>query len=283
MQRKYGLLGVPTSLGASIKGTERGPDAIREHLTRSDQVPLKDYGDVVVRTCPVGDKTKKRFGCIKKNNDAVALKVRGILKDKRMPILLGGDHSITIGGVTGVVGHYGHIGLIYFDAHGDYNTAVTSLSGNVHGMVVSEISRSEHCMLSCKDALVSEQHIVLIGVRDLDDAEKDRLLASRITVFTMDMVRSMGVDVVMKKALRIVSNGTQGYYCSLDVDALDPKIAPGTGYHVAKGLKCAEICGMLDYVSHGRLLGFDIVELNPKKDVKRKTAKLAHALLRRVM
>jgi arginase len=279
MKKQYGLLGVPTSLGASINGTELGPHAIREELTGD----FKDYGDVVVKTCPVGDKKKKRFGCIKKNNDAVASGVKKILKDKRMPIILGGDHSITIGGVTAVASYYGHIGLIYIDAHGDYNTASTTPSGNVHGMVVSEISRSEHCILSCKDALVSEQHIVLIGVRDLDQKEKDRLLASRITVFTMDMVRSMGIDEVMKKALRIVSNGTKGYYCSLDVDSLDPKIAPATGYHVANGLKKNGIMSIMEYVSHGKLLAFDIVEVNPKKDVKKKTINIVTNVIKKVV
>jgi arginase len=283
MEKQYGLLGVPTSLGAAIIGTEKAPDAIRKHLNVVNHRTLKDCGDVVVKTCPVGDKKKKRFGCIKKNNDAVASEVRNILKDKRMPILLGGDHSITIGGVRGVVGQYGHIGLIYIDAHGDYNTATTSPSGNVHGMVVSEISRSEHCELSCNDALVSEQHIVLIGVRDLDQQEKDRLLASRITVFTMDMVRRLGIDAVMKKALRIVSNRTKGYYCSLDIDALDPRIAPGTGYNVAYGFKKKEIMRIVDYISHGRLLAFDIVEVNPKKDVEDKTTALVAAIAKKIM
>jgi len=273
--KKCGILSVPTSLGASMKGTELGPKEIKKRL----KFQFKDFGETQIETCPCKDYTKKRFPCIKNNNKKTESKIKNILLKKYFPIILGGDHSLTAGSVAGTASHYKNIGLIYVDAHGDFNTPKTSPSGNVHGMVISEITCNGFCNLSKQRPAVKEDKIVIIGMRDLDQGEKKRLKASNITCFSMSKVRKLGIKKVITEAMKITSKGTRGYYLSIDIDSLSPKIAPGTGYRVPGGLNKKEITTLIKEAKKGKLLAFDIVEVNPKRDIKNKTAEVAAELV----
>ncbi|MHB8158564.1 MAG: arginase [Desulfocucumaceae bacterium] len=285
------IIGVPMDLGANRRGTDMGPSAIRyAGLSQSLQkmgLKVLDNGNIEV---PVPESIKVA------NPDFVFLDevvevckklgdmVHAVLQRGNFPLVLGGDHSIAMGTLSGVTRSIPNTGLIWFDAHGDFNTFETSKTGNVHGMSLAAATGHGNINLTSFGGAipaVNEEAIVLIGVRDLDYHEKQMLKASKITVFSMKKIDEMGMARVMKEALVIAGRGGGGIHVSFDLDAVDPTVASGVGTPVPGGLSYREAHLAMEIIAESRILkSLEICEVNPIEDSRGNlTASLAVGLI----
>jgi arginase len=204
-----------------------------------------------------------------------------------LPLVLGGDHSLAAGSVAATASwareRGGRVGLIWVDAHGDMNTPASTTSGNVHGMPLAALIGSEPAELAGVGGFhpkVDPEHTVLIGVRNLDEKEKQRVRDSRIHVFTMMDVDRSGIAAVIERAIQLAGEGTAGLHVSFDLDVCDPSIAPGVGTPVKGGLDYREAHMVMEVLADsGRLVGLDMVEVNPTLDVRNSTAELGTELV----
>jgi len=216
-------------------------------------------------------------------NQLLAAAVGEALDAGGFPLILGGDHSISIGGIAGFASRVPSFGLLWFDAHGDFNTPETTTSGNVHGMPLAvAVGRGSEELVRCAGPgpKVAEEKAVIIGVRDLDPQERELLQNSRVTVFTMQDVDERGMREVVQEALALAGSGVEGLYVSFDMDVLDPLEAPGVGTPVRGGITYREAHLALELIAQsGRLLAMDMVEVNPILDCRNRTAELAVELI----
>jgi arginase len=210
------------------------------------------------------------------------------LEEGATPVILGGDHSVAAGSVSGVAEFHRRkgqkIGLIWIDAHSDINTPETSPSGNVHGMPLAALlglGPRELSDIYDFSPKVDPDNVVLIGVRDIDITEKENIKRAGITeVYTMRDIDERGMRTVMEEALRAAGRGTAGYHVSLDMDWIDPEDAPGVGTPVRGGATYREAHLAMEILAdHGRMLSFEIVEVNPVIDEHNRTAHLAVELI----
>lgn len=284
------LIGVALDLGAGTPGVSLGPSAIRyagvtEKLTNIGY-DVKDEGDILANKplSPLSDGVKLRFlDEVTRVNTELCDKVSNAMTEGRFPLVLGGDHSIAIGTIAGVLQHKKKLGVIWFDAHGDINTEETSPSGNIHGMPVAvSLGFGHEKLLSIggKDAKLDAKNLVFIGCRDLDIGERKVLKEMGVTVFTMHEIDRYGMPYVIEKAIELASDGTDGIHVSFDVDSLDPMHVKGTGTRVYGGLTYREANFALEMISLSqKLVSAEFVEVNPLIDVKNHTAKIAVSLM----
>ena len=271
------VIGVPVDLGAGRRGVDMGPSAIRYsglmQAIRKLNINYRDLGniDVPVPKChsdiQVASAKPKYIREIRNVNKTLCSIVAASLKEGNMPLVLGGDHSIATGTLLGVQGVYKNVGVIWMDAHGDFNTEKTTLSGNLHGMSLAAaagIGMLE--MTSFKPDTVqyiNPEKIVIIGARSLDDEEAQLLKKSGVTVFTMEDIDMYGLRMIMQRAFDIVENGTEGFHLSFDMDVVTPTDAPGVGTAVKGGLTYREAHLAAEMLSlRPKLLSLEFVELN---------------------
>lgn len=280
MKQTIRIIGVPVDLGQARRGVSMGPDAIRyaglaDNLARLG-FRVEDEGNLHV---PVRDtvESSQLVAEIARASAACYARARQAMADGALPLFLGGDHSIAVGSVGGVT-HGGPCGVVWVDAHADFNTPTTSPSGNVHGMSLSILLGEGHdALIHCgrKGPKLSPADVVLVGIRDLDPLERDHLTRSGITVFTMRDIDEMGMSRVARETLKQLSHH-QRIHVSLDMDSLDPPGAPGVGTPVPGGLTYREAHLLMEILADSRLLGsMDIVEINPIVDIANQTALLA--------
>jgi arginase len=285
--------GVPLDLGGGRRGVDMGPSALRiaglgERLAQMGSVVV-DKGDLaapIPETRAERDPHKKYIREIARVCTKLYQQVYQSLTDSALPIVLGGDHSLAAGSVGAsadfAAASSHDIGLLWIDAHGDMNTPATSSSGNVHGMPLAALLGPEPAELSKigqRSPKVRADRTVLIGVRNLDDQEKERIRDSKIHVFTMKDIDRHGIAVVMKRALALAGKDTNGIHVSFDLDVCDPSIAPGVGTPVKGGLDYREAHMVMEMIADsGRLFALDLVEINPILDIQNQTAVLGTEL-----
>jgi arginase len=291
--RTVHILGVPLDLGGGRRGVDMGPSAVRiaglgERLAAMGR-PIVDRGDLITpipETRVARDPTKKYIRDIARVCQRLYQQVLSSLDTGALPIVLGGDHSLAAGSVAAsadfAAARGRRLGLIWVDAHGDMNTPATSASGNVHGMPLAALLGPEPAELSRigrQAPAVRPEKTVIVGVRNLDDLEKERIRDSRVHLFTMKDIDQHGIATVMTRALAIAGRGTIGVHVSADLDVCDPSIAPGVGTPVKGGLDYREAHTVMEMVADsGRLVALDLVEVNPILDVQNQTAVLAAEL-----
>ena len=289
--RNLRVIGAPLDLGASRRGVDMGPSAVRvaglEARLEALGHHVTDAGNIRVEipeTQAVGSTNARYLKQIAETCTRAAEGVEKALEEGAIPILLGGDHSIAAGSVAGVAEFYrrqGHkIGLLWIDAHADINTPETTPSGNVHGMPLAALLGLGPEKLSSIYGFapkVAAENAVLIGVRDIDAAERENIRRAGMTeVYTMRDIDERGMRAVMEEALRAAGRGTAGYHVSLDMDWIDPEDAPGVGTPVRGGATYREAHLAMEIIAdHGRMLSFEIVEVNPVIDEHNRTAELA--------
>jgi arginase len=279
LRKKIKIIGVPMDLGQSKRGVDMGPSAMRYAGLSTRLVDLgyrvKDMGNVQV---PVKESLDEKKVLSEIRNTCAAVYEAGrIAVADSIPVFIGGDHSIAIGSIGGVT-HDAPAGLIWIDAHGDFNTMRTSTTGNIHGMslaVVAGKGLPELVNIGRPGPKVVPKNIVMIGVRSLDEKEKRLLKRSKIRVFTMRDIDERGINRVTEEALRVLS-GLDRIHVSLDMDCLDPMTAPGVGTPERGGLTYREAHLMMEIIADSeRLSSMDIVEINPIIDQGNQTAKIA--------
>jgi len=289
--RRIRVIGVPLDLGASRRGVDMGPSAVRvaglEPRLEVLGHQVTDGGNIhveIAETRTPGDKSAHYLKEIAKTCSRTAEAVLAALESGITPLLLGGDHSMAAGSVSGVSEFFRRqdqrVGLIWIDAHSDINTPETSVSGNVHGMPLAALlGLGPEPLARIFDFApkVAPENAVLIGVRDIDEAERENLRRAGMTeVYTMRDIDERGMRTVMEEALRAAGRGTEGYHVSLDMDWIDPEEAPGVGTPVRGGATYREAHLAMEILAdHGRLLSFEIVEVNPVIDEHNRTADLA--------
>jgi arginase len=289
--RRIRVLGVPLDLGASRRGVDMGPSAVRvaglEARLEALGHEVADGGNIrveIAETQSVGHANARFLDQIAETCTRTAEAVVKSLEDGMTPMVLGGDHSLAAGTVSGVAEFYRRrgekIGVIWMDAHSDINTPETSPSGNVHGMPLAALLGLGPEALGNifgYSPKVAPENTVIVGVRDIDAAERENIRRAGVAeVYTMRDIDERGMRAVMEEALRAAGRGTAGYHVSLDMDWIDPEDAPGVGTPVRGGATYREAHLAMEIIAdHGRLLSFEIVEVNPVIDERNRTADLA--------
>ena len=289
--RRIRVLGVPLDMGASRRGVDMGPSAVRVAGLQARLEVLghqvTDGGNIrveIAETRTSGNKSAQYLAEITETCTRTAEAVVKTLEEGMTPLLLGGDHSMAVGSVSGVAEFYRRkgekIGVIWIDAHSDINTPDTSPSGNVHGMPLAALlglGPEPLGNIFGYAPKITAENTVLIGVRDIDAGERDNIRRAGMgEVYTMRDIDERGMRTVMEEALRAAGRGTAGYHVSLDMDWIDPEDAPGVGTPVRGGATYREAHLAMEILAdHGRLLSFEIVEVNPVIDEHNRTADLA--------
>ncbi len=291
---KVALVGVPMDLGANRRGVDMGPSALRiaglAERIRGLGADVVDTGDVdspLPEECQEGDPRRRYAGAIARVCCEVCERVYGILREGRLPVILGGDHSMSIGSIAGVTRHFremgAQVGLLWFDAHGDMNTPESTNSGNIHGMALSHVlgmGDSDLAGIGGFSPKVRRENACLIGVRDLDEREKKLIADSGVSVFTMKDIDRHGASRVIDQAIEIASRGTRSFHVSFDMDSVDPAVAKGVGTPKKGGLTYREAHLFMEVVADsGRLASIDVVEINPVLDERNSTAELGAELV----
>jgi arginase len=232
---------------------------------------------------PIGSTQLKYLEPILKVTEELADAVTSALIAKEFPLILGGDHSIGLGSITGVTRVYKDISVIWIDAHADFNTEDTTPSGNIHGMILAALAGIGNSRLTGIGGWAPKldpQKIIIVGARSLDFGERELLRSHHVHVFTMSDIDQRGISNVMSEALSIAEKASDGIHLSLDMDALDPVHAPGVGTPVRGGLTYREAHMIMELIADsGRLIGMDVVEVNPILDRENATALLAVELV----
>jgi arginase len=275
------VLGVPMDLGSGRRGVDMGPSAIRiaglEERLRELGHEVVDEGDLVIKNMEalkVGDIRARYLAEIVRAAKLAAGKVERIMTKGHFPLVLGGDHSISVGTVSGIAAfcraRRKKLGLLWIDAHGDINTPETSPSGNIHGMPVASLlgeGPEELTGIGGTDPKVNARNVALVGIRSLDEGEKVRLKRHGVQVHTMSDVDRNGIHRIMKKALARVTDGTDYVHVSFDLDAVDPTVAPGVGTPVKGGLDYREAHLIMEILHDSEVMtSLEMVEVNPILD-----------------
>lgn len=292
--RRVSLVSVSIDLGAGRRGVDMGPSALRiAGLTQALEAlgcQVREVGTVTAggfETTDPGGETKARFlEEIAEVAERTAALVGVGLEEGCFPLVLGGDHSLSIGSVAAQARHHrggGSIGLIWVDAHADLNTPETTPSGNIHGMSLAVLLGRGHPRLTGIAGgapAVRPENVAVLGVRELDPGERRLIRELGLRVFTMSEIDERGIGPCVEEALARVNTGTDGFHLSFDLDSLDPREAPGVGTPVQGGLTYREAHLVCEKAAgSGRMLGLEVVELNPVLDDRNHTAHLAVGLI----
>lgn len=293
MKRKISIVGVPMWLGQTRYGTNLGPQGIRcaGLVDRLKNVghDVVDEGNLSIgitgRFRQSGENIKN-VKTLVESSEKLAAKVSNIIQEGRFPLVLGGDHSIAMGTLAGAAKHLKNIGVIWYDAHADMNTPETSPSGNIHGMPLAASMGFGHSALTNiggYQGKVKPEHIVLIGVRDIDKGEQQLIAEKNIKTYTANDVKRLGMEVVIAETLRYLSERCDGIHLSFDVDGIDPLEFPGVGTPVLNGLSYKESLQAVRLLAASeKLISAEFVEVNPLLDkddsTSRQTVNLIGAL-----
>src|SRR5687768_1473899 len=289
------LIGVPMDLGASRRGVDMGPYAVRYTDLRERLEALghsvDDLGNVAVPFREDAEKGAQRgaryLGAITSVCRDVAGLTRTALEQDRFPILLGGDHSLAAGSIAGAAAYHAarneRVGVIWIDAHADLNTPGSSRSGNVHGMPLAHLLGHGDSALAAVGGIkpaVRANNVALVGLRDADEAEREHIGKWKLRALTMRVIDERGIRSAMEEAIAVASDGTAAIWVSFDLDCLTPEAAPGVGTAVPGGMTYREAHLAMEMLfDTGRVIGIDLVEVNPVLDQYNRTAGVATDLL----
>ncbi|WP_119067630.1 arginase [Rubrobacter indicoceani] len=295
--RRVGLLGVPMDLGQGRRGVDMGPSAARyagfQSMLEELGFSVEDSGNVGVPLPELAgseDEPLWRLGAVRDVCTDVCGQVRETVSGGTFPVVLGGDHSISIGTVSGVAAANRvageKTGVIWLDAHADFNTPESSPSGNIHGMPLATLAGRGHPELvdiGGEGASIRAEDVVLIGLRSVDLQEQRLLTEAGATAYTMKEIDAYGIARVVRKAIENLSH-LDRVHLSFDLDALDPETAPGVGTPVRGGLTYREAHLVMEMLNESNIVtSLDVVEINPILDAKNTTAELAVELVASLM
>jgi arginase len=288
------IIGVPMDLGAGRRGVDMGPSAIRiagiGECLRNLGYKIIDEGDLSIKTQEeqrIQDPHAKYLPEIKRVVSILSRKVGRVMQKGEFPLILGGDHSIAIGTISGVAAFAKRIkkkvGVFWIDAHGDYNTPETSPSGNVHGMplaVCTGLGPRELLNIGGPLKAIDPRHVAIIGLRNVDSGERANFMKKGLNIFTMEEIDKHGIHQVMKLAFKRVAQKVDYLHVSFDLDSIDPVYAPGVGTPVKGGLDYREAHLIMEMLAEsGKMTSLEIVEVNPILDTRNQSAEFAVELV----
>lgn len=292
MENKYvSIIGVPCDYGQQRRGVDMGPSAIRYAGLQARLAALgydvEDEGNIQVLDPAVTEQQDEKLlnlDEVVNVSTALAEKVQAVIQKQRMPLVLGGDHSIAIGTLAGLSTRYENMGVIWFDAHADLNTPDTTPSGNIHGMPLATCLGLGHERLTSilhMAPKIKQENIVIIGGRSIDEGERALIKECGIKIYTMHEIDRLGMTHVMEETMKYFrARQIDGLHLSLDLDALDPLYTPGVGTPVAGGITYRESHLAMEMIQEsGLLTSTEFVEVNPILDELNKTADVAVALI----
>lgn len=287
MNKRIDLTGVQIDCGASKVGASLGPTAIRiaglGEGIKELGYELNDRGDIIQPREGASSEKLRNYESVISTCKSLYEHTLKSLEEGAFPIAIGGDHSLAAGSIAATLKHYKNVGVIWIDAHGDWNDDKITETGNMHGMSFSAVcGQGPDIMVDYGQGPVYADisKCVQIGGRDIDKEEARKMKAAGLNVFAIDTIDKLGMVEVMKQAIEIASNGTEGIHLSFDIDSLTPEAAPGTGTKVHSGLTIREAFLAVEMLyASGKLLSMDMVEVNPILDISNKTAKLASELV----
>ncbi len=295
-QSHIAVIGAPMDLGAGRRGVDMGPSAVRlaglhEKLTALGY-QVEDLGNVLVdqpESAPEGSSHARYLPQIAHTCGRLADLVERAAEAGKVPLVLGGDHSVAVGTVAGMSRYFHRsepsrrLGLLWIDAHADMNTPESSPSGNIHGMPLAcciGLGPSELTQLTGYAPAVAPGSVALVGLRSVDEIERLSVRGTGVHAFTMRDIDERGMRAVIQEALHFVTLGTAGFHLSFDLDAVDPSDAPGVGTPVRGGITYREAHLAMELVcDSGLMASLEVVEVNPVIDEANRTALLAVELL----
>lgn len=292
--RQIAVVKVPFGLGGAQRGAEFGPGeliaaGLKRELERlgyvvSDEIRVDC---LMESSAKPGQDGTKYLAEVEQMSRNVCAAVSGAVTRGSFPLVLGGDHSVAIGTIAGLTAKYAKLGVIWFDAHADLNTEKASLSGNMHGMgLAAALGHASFNISRIPGAgpFIDHTNLVYVGLRDLDEYEKEKIGELGILSFTLRDIDRMGIQHVVEQALSAAGNGTDGIHVSFDMDCLDPREAPGVGTPVPGGLSSREAHFALELLAvTNRVTSMELVEVNPFYDINRQTARLGVDLIASIL
>ena len=283
------IIAACSDLGVHVDGSKIGPEILINNIDKNNINKIKkiNYDNNYIKELEKNNK-RKNLDEINLFNQKLYNEVKNTLENNLLPITLGGDHSIAIASSLASINKYNNLGIIWFDAHGDFHTFDTTSSGNIHGLPFAVATGYEKKLLTDFHTgnYFNFKNAVLLGARDIDQPyELDNLKQAGVTIITTQDIKKYGMDAMYKKAFEIASNGTNGIHISYDLDCIDSDIAPGVSIPVKNGLNLDEAYCFVDYIlkNKEKIKSIDLVELNPLRDIDKITEKIALNILNKLI
>ena len=269
-------------LGVHIYGADLGPDIITKDIKKNKYtVKMKNTPKQIEK-----ENLKKNLDGVNDFNERLYGQVKELVEKDFLPITVGGDHSIAIASALASISKNKNMGIIWFDAHGDFNSFETTMTGNIHGLPLAVITHYEKKDLSCfhDGNYYAHKNTVIVGARDLDPLEKENIEKCGVIVFTTEDIQKQGVETICKKAFEIAKNGTKGVHISYDIDLIDAQIAPGVSVPVLDGINLDEAYKIVDKIIENKdvVKSVDIVEFNPLRDKNKVTENITKTIFNKL-
>ena len=281
--KKIDIIDACTDLGVAVDGAALGPEILTEDLINKkvDNIHII-HADEDGKEKDKGNK-KKNLKKLNEFNIELYNRVLKSIEDKKFPLTIGGDHSLVIASALASIKKNQNLGIIWIDAHGDYNTFKTTITGNIHGLPLAVIDGYEKMYLADfhNGSFYNPKNTVIVGGRDIDPLEKENLKDAGVTVFTTEEIRKRGMKAVMEDAIEIACENTNGMHISYDLDVIDPVICPGVSVPAKDGINLEEAYEAVDQIIKykNKLKSLDLVEYNPLRDIDSKTKVIAKTIL----
>jgi len=282
------VVGAGSDLGVHIDGAKLGPGQLINDIQSfyKGETLLLQQGEDIIKSRHLGDRRKNEYEIDKFNSNMYNKLLEYYNKDY-FPIVLGGDHTVAIPSALASIKKHDSIGLIWIDAHTDYNTFETTITGNLHGLPCAAITGYKNADMRTyhNGKTIQPSKTVIVGARSIDPKEKENLKYAGVTVFTTDDIKEKGVDAVMEEAFKIATFKTNGVHISYDLDIIDPEVAPGVSVPEFDGINEEEALKINEYILKRMkdVVSFDLVEFNPLRDIDRKTEQIALNLLAQII
>ena len=282
------IFGAGTDLGVNMDGASLGPIQLMNDIKQfyKGEAMMFQQDKDIIKSRNLSDRRKNEYE-IEKFNTNLYKNMVDKIKEEYFPIMIGGDHSASIASTLAVAKVNIDVGIIWIDAHTDYNTFETTVTGNIHGLPLAAINGYKNSELRYyhDGKIIQPSRTVIIGARSVDEAEKDNVRYSGVTVFSTKDIREKGIDAIMDEAFKIAGYKTKGIHISYDLDVIDPDVAPGVSVPEYDGINEDEAMKINNYIINhmNQVLSYDLVEFNPLRDVNRKTEQIALNLLAQVI
>ena len=283
------IIAACSDLGVHVNGSNLAPSILINNISKNNINKIKkiNYNNNYIKELDKNN-LKKNLNELNSFNEKLYKEICNSLYNNMFPLTIGGDHSIAIASALASINKYQNLGIIWFDAHGDYNTFETTTSGNIHGLPFAAVTGYEKELLTDfhKGNYFNFKNAVLLGARDIDEPhELNNLKDAGVTIITTEDIKKYGVKAMYEKAFSIASNGTNGIHISYDLDCIDCNIAPGVSIPVKNGLNLDEAYSFIDYIIKNKenVKSIDLVEYNPLKDNDKNTEKIATNILNKII